>query len=116
MRSWDVPKIFFFCSLSYFSFLVCETQIIKIKSRLYYRKKEIGIQALKHSSSIFEIYILWGNKTETLSGCMVYRNCSQSGFAEAKEMKLKVYDKKKGIQGRKTPKMLKSFGKRNGWN
>lgn len=38
---------------------------------------------------------------------MVYRNCSQSGFAEARETKLKVYDKKKGIQGRKTPKTLK---------
>lgn len=29
---------------------------------------------------------------EAVSGCMVYRNFSQSGFAEAKEFKLKVYD------------------------
>lgn len=47
-------------SLSNFSFLVSETQIIKIKSRLYYIKKEIGIQTLKHSSSIFEMYVLAG--------------------------------------------------------
>lgn len=57
-------KDFFFLeglrSLSYFSFLVSETQIMMIQSRLYYIKKEIGIQALMYNSSIFEMYVLWG--------------------------------------------------------
>lgn len=57
-------KYFFFLeglrSLSYFSFLVSETQIMMIQSRLYYIKKEIGIQALMYNSSIFEMYVLWG--------------------------------------------------------
>lgn len=47
-------------SLSNFSFLVSETQIIKIECRLYYIKKEIGIYALKHKTSIFEMYVLGG--------------------------------------------------------
>lgn len=49
------------------------------------------------------------NKTEALSQCMVYRNCSQSGFAEAKEIKLKECDKKKRIQGEKRPKTLSTW-------
>lgn len=50
----------------------------------------MGIQALKHNSQISEMHVLWGkqNVPGALSGCMDYRNCIQSGFAEAKEKKL----------------------------
>lgn len=53
------------------------------------------------------------NKIEALSRYVVYRNCSQSGFAEAKEIKLKVRDKKKIIEG-KDPRHW-ALGNRKGW-